>query len=871
MRKASISQASFGLLGLTASFGLACSTDDNAPEQSPKELTAPLTVPVPTLDQFVVLSRSSATFGARCIITGGDIGVAAGSGGPPNTLSGGNDARLGVGEVLLAPRVVLGERAVTGEIGASSISAPPSAITGPRSAFEAPPAAPRPGSVTPGTSDQSVGSGQTSTLAAGRYRDVTVSGTLNLSGGLYELRRLVINPDGRVVAQADSSVRVQQTLTVADRGQVNVAAALGPRNLRLLVAGADFSDNSVTLGADARLNALLVAERTVRGADRAILAGSIAARQVFLGNDARLSYNGGFECATSAACDDDNACTVDACLDAKCSHSPAPNGTVCSDGNACTQTDTCQAGACTGGSPVVCQALDQCHDAGVCDNATGACSNPVRPNGTVCDDGSACTQTDACQGGSCSGTPLVCAALDQCHDVGVCDESSGLCSNPARPDGTPCTDGNQCTTLDACQAGTCTSSTPLVCAAQDQCHDPGVCDALTGVCSNPTRPDGTACSDGDNCTQTDVCQAGGCQGINPVLCSALDQCHDPGVCNPATGVCSDPAAPNGTPCDDADACSLGDFCSAGGCSAGTDFEVSEFASGLSRPRSIVAGPLDSLWFVSPETTPGASNGSIARITTAGVVTRQLVGRDLGAMLYGPDAKLWIAERLITGLPALGRFDTTTRAFASDFSGINAFDLASSNDAGTPIIWFTGGSSVGRITPSGTLLAAVPTFNVTRAITAAAPAPTTVIWFTQTNAGGFARLGRLAFPNLQQFAIPTPGQLLDIVEGPEGGIWFTDPAQNEIGRMPASGGSAVKYALPSAGSEPYSIAAGPDGNVWITLRGANKLARVTPEGDVMEVCIPTDASQPTQLAVGSDGNLWFTEEASGKIGRVQLAP
>ena len=32
----------------------------------------------------------------------------------------------------------------------------------------------------------------------------------------------------------------------------------------------------------------------------------------------------------------------------------APDGTACDDGNACTQTDTCQAGVCTGGAPVAC-------------------------------------------------------------------------------------------------------------------------------------------------------------------------------------------------------------------------------------------------------------------------------------------------------------------------------------------------------------------------------------------------------------------------------------------------------------------------------------------------------------------------------------
>mgnify|MGYP007099124517 CR=1 FL=1 len=67
----------------------------------------------------------------------------------------------------------------------------------------------------------------------------------------------------------------------------------------------------------------------------------------------------------------------------------------CNDGNACTQSDTCEAGACTGANPVVCSALDQCHDAGMCDPMTGVCSNPVKANGSACDDGNACT-IDAC-------------------------------------------------------------------------------------------------------------------------------------------------------------------------------------------------------------------------------------------------------------------------------------------------------------------------------------------------------------------------------------------------------------------------------------------------------------------------------------------
>src|SRR5439155_953360 len=159
------------------------------------------------------------------------------------------------------------------------------------------------------------------------------------------------------------------------------------------------------------------------------------------------------------------------------------DGTACSDGDACTQTDTCQIGRCIGTNPVVCTAQDQCHDAGTCDPATGVCSRSAERGGGACSDGGGCTQTENCQGGSCTGTnPVVCAAQDQCHDAGTCDPASGVCSNPAKPDGAACSDGDACTQTDTCQGGSCTGTNPVVCTAQDQCHDAGTCDPATGVC-----------------------------------------------------------------------------------------------------------------------------------------------------------------------------------------------------------------------------------------------------------------------------------------------------------------------------------------------------------------------------------------------------
>jgi hypothetical protein len=134
----------------------------------------------------------------------------------------------------------------------------------------------------------------------------------------------------------------------------------------------------------------------------------------------------------------------------------APNGTACSDGNACSVADACASGSCVAGSPVVCSASDACHLPGACAPATGVCSNPVAPDGTGCNDGNACTQTDVCVSGVCGGTnPVSCSAVDVCHDVGTCSPATGICSNPAKADGTPCDDGSDCTVNDACNGGVC--------------------------------------------------------------------------------------------------------------------------------------------------------------------------------------------------------------------------------------------------------------------------------------------------------------------------------------------------------------------------------------------------------------------------------
>jgi hypothetical protein len=211
----------------------------------------------------------------------------------------------------------------------------------------------------------------------------------------------------------------------------------------------------------------------------------------------------------ACACDDGDPCTVD----------------VCDGSGACVHTDV----VCEGGSSA-------CMDAPVCDPATGQCVAAMREDGTACDDQNGCTQNDTCQAGACtSGDAVVCVASDSCHDAGVCDPATGQCSNPAKADGTACDDGDLCTFNESCRAGTCEGEALTCNTMGDACHDAAVCDPATGMCVNPAKPDGTPCDDGNACTHTDGCQAGTCTG-EAVVCDVPTVCHW-ATCKPRSGRC----------------------------------------------------------------------------------------------------------------------------------------------------------------------------------------------------------------------------------------------------------------------------------------------------------------------------------------------
>jgi cysteine-rich repeat protein len=155
----------------------------------------------------------------------------------------------------------------------------------------------------------------------------------------------------------------------------------------------------------------------------------------------------------------------------------------------------CGGGVCTNGvctnlcEGVTCTPSDSCHDAGVCDQQTGICSDPVKAEGAQCDDGNACTQTDACSAGTCGGAAYSCPpAADECH-VGACN-GDGTCSDVSAPDGTTCCGPIPSELCDSefhgsCQAGTC--------ANFNACGDGFIELALGESCDDGNTTNGDGC------------------------------------------------------------------------------------------------------------------------------------------------------------------------------------------------------------------------------------------------------------------------------------------------------------------------------------------------------------------------------------------
>jgi len=293
-------------------------------------------------------------------------------------------------------------------------------------------------------------------------------------------------------------------------------------------------------------------------------------------------------CTRDAQCDDNDACTVDACTDGACGYTKRPDcgcpevTFVCPTGSRPTDSndDGCvDACACEGGAVIRPGGICPCPEAPVC------------PVGTTLVDGDrdGCADACACPSGAFVGPDGSCPCASDIACTG------GLVASDLDGDGCPETCTKPCAVDCDCEAQglVATVPCPLACALCGPflVCDSGVCQGRCGVddgapCACPPPPacgpletafdkDLDGCNDGCACIVPPAPNTTGCGCPFAITCSAgskpadqdLDGCDDVCLCE-ATGrepaadgsCCADLACPVGTTPTDTGGTRCADAC-----------------------------------------------------------------------------------------------------------------------------------------------------------------------------------------------------------------------------------------------------------------------------------------------------------------------
>jgi virginiamycin B lyase len=101
----------------------------------------------------------------------------------------------------------------------------------------------------------------------------------------------------------------------------------------------------------------------------------------------------------------------------------------------------------------------------------------------------------------------------------------------------------------------------------------------------------------------------------------------------------------------------------------------------------------------------------------------------------------------------------------------------------------------------------------------------------------------------------------------GNAWFTDPANNKIGRVDQKTLSVSQWELPTSNAGPRRLQAARDGVIWVTEFHANKLASFDPATKrFKEYVLPGAEPSPWALAFDADGYLWYSSYNMDEVAR-----
>ncbi len=278
---------------------------------------------------------------------------------------------------------------------------------------------------------------------------------------------------------------------------------------------------------------------------RAPLEGGADVRRVDGGTDGLVRDAPPPSCATS--CDDGNFCNgAELCVEGRCVPGTAP---TCMDTNPCTR-DSCTAGGCTYvPDNSLCMAGGQCTEAGcryaMCDATNCPASDPATCTTGRCED-NVCRRSTRCMAGqACCAGECVRAG---CNDDNSCTTDScggtGCVNTPATGS---CTDGNACTQNDVCVGGACMPGAPRTCMDTDGNPCTGVrCNTMTGNCENVPN-DSATCADALACNGAETCSGGVCMPGTTRNCNDNIPCTTDTMME-ASGACTCVNTPNNGLC-----------------------------------------------------------------------------------------------------------------------------------------------------------------------------------------------------------------------------------------------------------------------------------------------------------------------------------
>ncbi len=244
-----------------------------------------------------------------------------------------------------------------------------------------------------------------------------------------------------------------------------------------------------------------------------------------------------------------------------------------------------------------------------------------------------------------------------------------------------------------------------------------------------------------------------------------------------------------------------------------------------------------------------------------------------SMVLGPDGNIWFTEQVGLKIGKITPTGVVTEYPIPGARGLTGIAVGSDGN-----IWFTDelSSFIGHINTSGGNLRLI-LLGTTSHPEGLAAGPDGNLWFVDdvqgiSSATGAFKIGKVSTSgHVTEYSsgidagyfIPDNYANAQIVTGPDGNLWFTNPQlaslnKNYLGKITTSG-VITSYNLIES---PLGLTAGPDGNIWVTED--SNVAKVTTSGSETDYAL-TSGFGYTGMSVGPDGNIWFS--AGNAIGYV----